>query len=332
MAEAGSIQAVQGGRCAGEAEASPLIDSTDERFTRRVALRRYRPDFFDPLQPEPNPDLQNHPTRRVDLLDHPRTWVNAIVYPDGEGEASFCHIGLPSSRPRKKATAEEIARKASARAKRKIEQLVRANQMSMLWTVTKRGGWDTYREAQEFWENFVAEVRRSYASFEPLAVPELHTGKNGIRGGNFGKWHIHFAVNGYFRVEPLRAVVWKLLGAGQGNVDVQPPRDGRPSVGGVSRYLSKYIAKSFTELDRPPGQHRYWVTRAIVKKLSECRQRMVFFRGTVQDHQKAIEAWLIMATGKKVVSRWISPEYDQGIFRTWGVYNERTGSQAGTSP
>jgi hypothetical protein len=47
---------------------------------------------------------------------------------------------------------------------------------------------------------------------------------------------------------------------------------------------------------------------------------------------KAIEAWLIMATGKKVVSRWISPEYDQGIFRKWGVYNERNGSQAGTSP
>ena len=186
-------------------------------------------------------------------------------------------------------------------------------------------------EAFEFWESFKVEVQKSYSDFSPLAVPEVHTGKNGIRGANFGKWHIHFAVGSYFRVEPLRAAVWKLLGAGQGNVDVQPPRDGRPSVGGVARYLSKYIAKSFTELNRPRGQHRYWVTRAIVKKLSECRTRMVFFKGTVQDHQKAMEAWLIMATGKKVASRWISPEYDQGILRTWGVFNERIGSEAGTS-
>ena len=74
MVEAGSIQA--GSRADGmraRPEASPLLDSTDERFTRGFTLGRYRPQFFTTLKPEPDATLQNHPTRSVDLLDHPHT-------------------------------------------------------------------------------------------------------------------------------------------------------------------------------------------------------------------------------------------------------------------
>ncbi len=331
MEEAGSIQAVQGGPRSGEADASPLIDSTDERFTRGFTLGRYRPQFFTTLKPEPDATLQNHPTRSVDLLDHPHTWVNAVLYPDGEGEISFCHVGIPGSRPRRKATPEEIAAKAAIRAKRKMRQLVRANGLDKLGTLTKRGGWESYAAARDFYEQWKAEIRKTLGDFDALAVPELHTGKDGHRGANFGKWHIHFAYRGFYDVRVLRAAVWKLLGDAQGNVDLQAPRYGSSAVDGVGGYLAKYIGKSFTELNRPRGQHRYWITDKLTEKLKECTQKMVFYKGTVADHMKAMEAWLIIATGKKIAHRYISADYDQGIFRTWGGYNERTSTQARTS-
>lgn len=174
------------------------IDSTYERFSQR-------------------PEVESRASKYTDLADHPRTWVTVIQYPDGEMEASGCHIGFPSRKPRPKATAEEKEKKAAARARRMVIRRCKFFALDKLWTATYRGAPRSHEVLYTHWCQFVAEVKKRYPNFSAVAVPELQTRKRGGTGANLGEYHIHFAVADFYEVNILRRAWWKVVGNRQGN-------------------------------------------------------------------------------------------------------------------
>jgi hypothetical protein len=272
---------------------SGLIDPTYERFPQR-------------------PEVEARASNYYDLADHPRTWVSIIQYPDGDVEISGCHIGFPASKPRPKATEEEKQKKAAARARRSVVQHCKFNALDKLWTLTYRGAQRSHEILYSHWEQFVTQVRKIYPDFAALAVPELHTGKRGGTGANLGGFHVHFAVAGFYEVNILRRIWWNIVGIKQGNVDVKWTA-GQSSSRGVGRYLAKYISKSFEDSPRILGRHRYWCSRSLTVP----KERMVFFKGSFAEHERALRTWLILASGKKTIVEWHSEDGGQFILRTF---------------
>jgi hypothetical protein len=287
------------------------IDSTYERFSADGLVR------IGSLGPASYPDSERQEfepraLKYHDLADHPRTYASVVYYPDGDIEVSGCHIGLPSTKPRPKATEEEKQKKAAARARRSVLQHCKFNALDKLWTLTYRGAQRSHERLYNDWEQFVSEVKKHYPEFAPLAVPEVHTGKRGGTGANLGGFHIHFAVAGFYEVNILRAIWWKIVGVKQGNVDVKWT-PGKSSSRGVGRYLAKYISKSFEDSPRNSGQHRYWRCRSLTVP----KERIVFFKGSFAEHERDLRILIILASGKKTISEWHSEDGGQFVLRTF---------------
>lgn len=77
-----------------------------------------------------------------------------------------------------------------------------------------------------------------------------------------GALHPHLAVRGFQDVRLLRRCWYKIVGNGQGQVNVRGPRPGSSSAK-LARYLSKYITKDITDLPREFEEHRYFSSRNI---------------------------------------------------------------------
>jgi hypothetical protein len=77
-----------------------------------------------------------------------------------------------------------------------------------------------------------------------------------------GAIHPHLAVRGFQDVRLLRRCWYKIVGQGQGQVNVRGPRPGSSPVK-LARYLSKYIAKDLESLPREFGEHRYFSSLGI---------------------------------------------------------------------
>ncbi len=77
-----------------------------------------------------------------------------------------------------------------------------------------------------------------------------------------GAIHPHFAVRGFQDVRLMRRCWYKIVGSGQGQVNVEGPRrNGSPVK--LARYLSKYVTKDFAALPREFGEHRYFCSLRI---------------------------------------------------------------------
>ena len=77
-----------------------------------------------------------------------------------------------------------------------------------------------------------------------------------------GAIHPHLAVAGFQDVRFLRRCWYKIVGQGQGQVNVKGPRPGSSPVK-LARYLSKYLGKDFATLPREFGEHRYFCSLGI---------------------------------------------------------------------
>jgi hypothetical protein len=77
-----------------------------------------------------------------------------------------------------------------------------------------------------------------------------------------GALHPHLAVRGFQDVRLLRRCWYKIVGNGQGQVNVRGPRPGSSSAK-LARYLSKYITKDLGDLPREFEEHRYFSSQNI---------------------------------------------------------------------
>jgi len=77
-----------------------------------------------------------------------------------------------------------------------------------------------------------------------------------------GAIHPHLAVRGFQDVRLLRRCWYKIVGNGQGQVNVRGPRSGSSPVK-LARYLSKYVSKDLDNLPREFGEHRYFSSLGI---------------------------------------------------------------------
>jgi len=77
-----------------------------------------------------------------------------------------------------------------------------------------------------------------------------------------GALHPHLAVKGFQDVRLLRRCWYKIVGNGQGQVNVRGPRPGSSSVK-LARYLSKYISKDFDNMPREFEEHRYFCSLGV---------------------------------------------------------------------
>ncbi len=138
-----------------------------------------------------------------------------------------------------------IARdKSAGRARTGVRRAIQAGNLDHMLTLTFRRNLTDIGEAWPICTRFIRAVRDALGEFSYVAVAERQ---------QRGAWHFHLALRGRQNLTLLRDC-WKRAG-GDGNIDV---REFRGTVQKMASYMSKYIAKSFTnaELERR-SHHRY---------------------------------------------------------------------------
>jgi hypothetical protein len=77
-----------------------------------------------------------------------------------------------------------------------------------------------------------------------------------------GAIHPHLAVRGFQNIRLLRRCWYKIVGHGQGQVNVRGPRPGTSPVK-LARYISKYFGKDLDNVPREFEEHRYFCSLRI---------------------------------------------------------------------
>lgn len=173
-------------------------------------------------------------------------------------------LQLARTTPAVRSKAEVLEDKAR-RARTRVRWLAREMGTDHLLTLTTRESTNDPTALLKRFERFVELYRKAIGGKEFLyvAVPEPHP-------SNPDHWHVHAAVRGRIHVNLARGIWWSLCGGrGQGNIDAKWIKCG---VGldrsvKVARYISKYITKSFSELD-VGGRHRYRAARVTLQRRS----------------------------------------------------------------
>ncbi|MEW6245338.1 MAG: hypothetical protein AB1555_01360 [Nitrospirota bacterium] len=167
--------------------------------------------------------------------------------------------GKSDSRPGKRGTKgrspnrERNLQRAWAGAKGEIRKKCIAIGADTLLTLTYPENVQDRTRALENLDQFRRMLKRLGASFQYVAVME-HQKRGAI--------HLHIAVKGFQDVRLLRRCWYKVVGNGQGQVNVKGPRPGSSPVK-LARYLSKYISKELEALPRTVGEHRYFCSLGI---------------------------------------------------------------------
>ena len=122
-----------------------------------------------------------------------------------------------------------------------------------LVTLTYRENVQDRTRVLEHMERFHRMLKRAGTSLQYVTVLEYQ---------KRGAIHFHIAVKGFQDVRLLRRCWYKVVGNGQGQVNVRGPRPGSSPVK-LARYLSKYIGKDLNALPREAGEHRYFCSLGI---------------------------------------------------------------------
>ena len=156
---------------------------------------------------------------------------------------------------------EDSLKRACRRARKMVRWQVRCMGGDHLLTLTYRENMTDKVRLKRDWKRFVQMVTARVGHWPFVAC---------IENQKRGAWHIHAAVKGFQRVKMLRACWLRVVGEGNGNIDVRGQwRKGQPATGGkkwsscaLANYLSKYIAKTFE--DSEFNGRRYWPSKGIV--------------------------------------------------------------------
>ena len=100
-----------------------------------------------------------------------------------------------------------------------------------------------------------------------------------------GAIHPHLGVRGFQDVRLLRRCWYKIVGKGEGQVNVRGPRPGSSPVK-LARYLSKYIAKDLGTQPREFEEHRYFSSLGI--KVPTERFQIVLARSATEVDSKLV--------------------------------------------
>ena len=122
-----------------------------------------------------------------------------------------------------------------------------------LVTLTYRENIQDRTRVLEDSEGFHRMLKRAGAAIQYVTVLEYQ---------KRGAIHLHIAVKGFQDVRLLRRCWYRIVGNGQGQVNVRGPRPGSSPVK-LARYLSKYIGKDLDALPREAGEHRYFCSLGI---------------------------------------------------------------------
>ncbi|MGH7146651.1 MAG: rolling circle replication-associated protein [Nitrospiraceae bacterium] len=122
-----------------------------------------------------------------------------------------------------------------------------------LVTLTYRENVQDRTRTLEDMERFHRMLKRAGASLQYVTVLEYQ---------KRGAIHLHIAVRGFQDVRLLRRCWYRIVGDGQGQVNVKGPRPGSSPVK-LARYISKYISKDIDALPREAGEHRYFCSLGI---------------------------------------------------------------------
>ncbi|NHC14122.1 hypothetical protein G9H71_10045 [Motilibacter sp. E257] len=189
------------------------------------------------------------------------TWALSLYPEAAEGGGCFVPSRPPARRTGRRGAAEHPERartEAARRARAALRRYCAANRLNRLGTLTYRGaGCHDPAQARADAAGFFRALRDGLGG-RPLPyvwVPEWHKSGHGL--------HLHFAVGRFVRRSLIESswgrgfVHIKLLG--DLPVGAGPLGEARRAAG----YLSKYVAKSFSDDDRPAGLHRYDVAQGF---------------------------------------------------------------------
>jgi hypothetical protein len=118
----------------------------------------------------------------------------------------------------------------------------------------------TYRENVEDRERVLHDLERLRRALSRVGRKMAFVGV--LECQKRGAIHPHLAVRGFQDVRLLRRCWYKIVGNGQGQVNVRGPRPGHSPIK-LGRYLSKYISKDLAELPRSFEQHRYFCSLGV---------------------------------------------------------------------
>ncbi len=148
---------------------------------------------------------------------------------------------------------ERNRQRAQTRAKGEIRRKCLAIGTDHLVTLTYRANVQDRTRVLEDLERLRRMLSRAGAAIPYVAVLECQ---------KRGAIHPHIAVRGFQDMRLLRRCWYKIVGNGQGQVNVKGPRPGSLPVK-LARYLSKYISKELEALPRTVGEHRYFCSLGI---------------------------------------------------------------------
>lgn len=171
-----------------------------------------------------------------------------------------CSWGKADPRPGKRGckgrspNKEQNEKRARARAKGEIRRKCLAINADHMVTLT-------YRENIENREQVLRDLDRLRRMLARCGYPMPYVAV--LECQQRGAIHLHLGVKGFQDVRFLRRCWYKIVGKGQGQVNVKGPRPGSSPVK-LARYLAKYVSKDLTSLPRDFGEHRYFCSLSIV--------------------------------------------------------------------
>lgn len=169
------------------------------------------------------------------------------IDPDRERQAFNARCGLvpPASRRREGQLSDDDLRRSVQRTRSGIYDRIRQIGADRLLTLTVRENLSDLDRFQAGVKRFLRAIDRQMRGLQYVAVFEQQ---------KRGAWHAHLAIRGFRDVRTLRRLWLAIVGKGQGNVDITPPRRRER----LASYLAKYVAKNIAQ--HGLNRKRYWAS------------------------------------------------------------------------
>lgn len=255
----------------------------------------------------------------LSTLDRPHTRATLTLYPDGDAQITGAHYFPTKAKQAEPETPEEKQKRAAGRAKGKIHSICKFNNFDHLWTCGRRGGFETYQDTVRFIRRFKRLSGSTFVNFKAIFIPELHLGG----GLNHGRYHVHFAVRGFYDVRDFREIVNKILGYDaegkpQGSINVSSSRVQNGSHESVASYISGYVSKDIFEGKRQKHQRYYLITRnCILPNLQRPENKNIKFgikplgrdyKGRTEERESRLLGEIFLRTGRIARIVWKSDD------------------------